>query len=180
MEFQILRATAKDIDTLDEIMRTVKNGMERPEWFIADDRAYIQEHIGHDPIAKKDFGFILKAITTIDGKEVIAGFFMVDFPGIGEKNLGHHLQMPEQELKRVAHMDSALVLPVYRGRKLQYRMIKEAERILQKETTYDIWMATIHPDNQYSLRNALAQGYQVVAEAMKYGGYPRYILKKEV
>lgn len=180
MEFQILRAVPKDIDTLDQIMHIVKDTMERPEWFIADDRAYIQKHIGHDPVSAEDIGFTLKAVTTVDGKAVIAGFLIVAFPGIGEKNLGHHLQMSEQDLKCVAHMDSALVLPAYRGHKLQYYMIEEAERILQKETSYHIWMATIHPDNWYSLRNALAHGYRIEAKAMKYGGYPRYILKKEV
>lgn len=180
MEFKIVRAVPDDVDTLDNIMRTVKDQMEHTEWFIADDRAYIEAHIGHEPISETDCGFILKAVTMVEEKETIAGFLMVAFPGIGEKNLGHHLQMPKEKLEKVAHMDSALVLPTFRGNRLQYRMIQTAEQILQEQTAYRICMATVHPQNRYSLQNALQNGYEIKAEALKYGGYPRYILLKSL
>lgn len=180
MEFEIVRAVPADADTLAEIMRTGKAGMEHPEWFIEDDEEYIKAHIGHIPILKEDCGFTLKAVTQADGREVLAGFFIVAFPGTGEKNLGHHIAMDEEHLAKVAHMDSVVILPQFRGHKLQYRLIAAAEELLRQETDYTIWMATVHPDNKYSLNNVQAHGYEVVAEALKYGGYRRYVLKKEI
>lgn len=180
MEFEIVRALPEDAEELAAIMRAGKAGMANPEWFIEDDAEYIREHIGHVPVSERDCGFTLKAVTQTDGKEVIAGFFIVAFPGMGEKNLGHHIAMDEEHLAKVAHMDSVVILPQYRGHRLQYRLIGKAEEILRKETDYTIWMATVHPDNKYSLENVQAHGYEVVAEALKYGGYRRYVLKKEI
>lgn len=180
MEFEIVRAVPEDAEEIAAIMKTGKAGMENPEWFIEDDAEYIREHIGHIPIAEKDCGFSLKAVTRVEDREVIAGFFMVDFPGIGVRNLGHHIELDEKSLAKVAHMDSVVILPQFRGHKLQYRLIACAEEILRQETDYTIWMATVHPDNKYSLSNVQAHGYEVIAEALKYGGYRRYVLKKEL
>jgi ribosomal protein S18 acetylase RimI-like enzyme len=93
--------------------------------------------------------------------------------------LSKGLPLTEENLVKVAHMDSVVILPQYRGYKLQYRLMEAAEDVLCRETEYSIWMATVHPDNKYSLGNVQAHGYEIVAEAMKYGGYPRYVLKKE-
>ena len=179
MEFEIKRALPKDADRLIAIMEEVTSGLSNPSWFIDDDGDYIREHVGHIPVAAEDCGFTLKAVCNQNGQEEIAGFFMVDFPGIGERNLGHHMALKEEQLLKVAHMDSVVILPQYRGYKLQYRLMEAAEELLCKETEYTIWMATVHPDNKYSLGNVQAHGYEIVAEAMKYGGYPRYVLKKE-
>ena len=107
----------------------------------------------------------------------IAGFFLIHIPGLTEKNLGRSLGLPAEELPAVAHMDSAAVLPAYRGNGLQARLLREAERRLAGGP-YSIWMSTVHPDNRYSLANMLAQGYQVAATMKKYGGLDRHILIK--
>lgn len=180
MEFKIVRAIPQDAEKLSQIMDQVSAGMDHPEWFVKDDLSYIKEHIGHAPLRGNDLGFILKAVANIDEQEQIAGFFMVAFPGLSEKNLGHHIFLSEKELLKVAHMDSVVILPQYRGHGLQYQLIAEAEKVITKESGYRILMATVHPDNKYSLGNVLAQGYEVAAEALKYGGYRRYIMKKEI
>lgn len=180
MEFEITRALPEDAEVLISIMKEVTAGLTNREWFIDDDADYIRAHIGHVPVLKGDCGFTLKAVTKVDDKEVIAGFFMVDFPGTGERNLGHHIGLEEVGLAKVAHMDSVVILPQFRGHKLQFRLMGAAEQILRRETDYTIWMATVHPDNTYSLSNVEAHGYEVVAEAVKYGGYHRYVLKKEI
>lgn len=180
MEFEIIRAVPLDASELASIMECVAAGMDNPEWFFKDDLTYITEHIGHVPLKSEDLGFILKAVTVVDGKEQIAGFFMAAFPGLSEKNLGHHIHLSESDLLKVAHMDSVVILPRFRGQGLQYRLIAKAEEVIAQETDYRILMATVHPDNKYSLKNVLAHGYEVAAEALKYGGYRRYILKKEI
>ncbi len=181
MEFDIRRAVPEDAAKLAEIMEAVAAGMERAEWFVQDDRAYMEAHIGSMPLSEEDQGFILKAVTwDAQGNAQIAGFFMVAFPGLTEKNLGHHIALGQEDLLKVAHMDSVVILPEFRGYGLQYQLMDKAEEVLRRETGYRIWMATVHPDNIYSLRNVQSHGYEVVAEAMKYGGYRRYILKKEI
>ena len=180
MEFDIIRAVPEDVPELARIMESVAAGMNNPEWFIQDDFAYITEHVGHVPVVGTDQGFILKAVARGDGQDKIAGFFMVAFPGIAEKNLGHHIGLEEKDLLRVAHMDSVVILPQFRGHGLQYKLIGKAEEVIAAETDYHILMATVHPDNKYSLNNVMAHGYEVAAEALKYGGYRRYIMKKEI
>lgn len=179
MQFEIIRAVPPDAEMLSNIIEAVTAGMEKPEWFISDDLPYIIEHIGSFPIVKSDQGFILKAVVGEEGKECIAGFFMVDFPGVTERNLGTYLNMSEQEQEQVAHMDSVVILPEYRGHGLQYKLMEAAERIIREETDYRILLATVHPDNKYSLRNALAHGFTVAAEVTKCT-YRRYIMRKEM
>lgn len=179
MEFQLIRAVPQDVEELACIMEAVTAGMNNPEWFMDDDLEYIAEHIGHVPLRKEDQGFIIKAVTNVDGQEKIAGFFMVAFPGNIEKNLGHHIGLEGAELLKVAHMDSVVILPQFRGYGLQSKLILAVENVILEETDYHILMATVHPDNKYSLNNMLKHGYEVAAEALKYGGFRRYIIKKE-
>lgn len=189
MEFKIVRAVPEDAEVLSKIMDFVAEGMPNPQWFIRDDLDFIKKHIGTEPVSDKDFGFILKAIPCRavenhlfydSAGEPIAGFFQVAFPGTGEKNLGHHLGYSIEELKKVAHMDSVVILPEYRGYGLQYRLMDESEQIIAKETAYCTLLTTVHPDNKYSLNNVMSRGYQVMAEVIKYGKYRRYVLKKEM
>ena len=81
---------------------------------------------------------------------------------------------------QVAHMDSVVILPEYRGHRLQYRLMEAAEKILLEETNYRILLATVHPDNIYSLQNVKARGFRVAAEVTAYQGLPRYIMRKDL
>ena len=40
--------------------------------------------------------------------------------------------------------------------------------------------ATVSPENQYSLNNALACGFTIAARREMYGGYDRYLLEKRI
>ena len=40
--------------------------------------------------------------------------------------------------------------------------------------------ATVSPQNQYSLHNALASGFAIVSRREMYGGHDRYLLAKEL
>ena len=181
MLFDVIRAVPEDVAALAEIMELVALGMEHREWFVQDDGAYIAEHIGNNPIFGTDKGFTLKAVTKDwQGREQLASFFLVDFPGLAQKNLGHYIGLGQEDLLRVAHMDSVAILPEFRGHGLQQLLIRKAEAFLRAETEYRILMATVHPDNIYSLRNVKELGYEVAAEADMYGGYHRYIMKKEI
>ena len=119
-------------------------------------------------------------IKTVLTLEEIAGFLMVDFPGIDAHNLGTYLSMSDAQLAKVAHMDSVVILPKYRGNGLQHKLVETAERIIKKETDYRILLATVHPENVYSLRNATDRGFRAAKEVTAYGTYQRYVMIKEI
>ncbi len=168
-KFLIRRAAASDIEGIMRVMETAKK-LAAFGWFISDDRDYVEEHI-----EKK--GFIVTAQTE---KGETAGFFMVDFPGETKRNLGSYLGLQGKELNQVVHMDSAAVLPKYRGNHLQELMMKEAEKILDDKKQYRYRMGTVHPENSYSLNNIKKRGYTILTTVEKYGGLPRHVMWKKI
>lgn len=171
MEFNIEKASQEDACLFAEIILKVWEEMEQKEWFVADAPDYTREKL----LEGKGMGY--KAVEAENGMP--AGVFLVTIPGESEENLGNDLGMPLSERQKVAHMETAVVLSRYRGNHLQYRMMQEGEGDL-RQRGYRYLMCTIHPENTYSLSNALKQGYQIMATKEKYGGYLRHILLKNI
>ena len=166
--FIIRRAVSQDVDELESIMEVAKQTVKKPEWFVADDRSWLESHIENQ-------GFTMAAEAQ-DGK--LAGFFIVAFPDEGEKNLGHELKFVPEKLCLTAHMDSAAVRPEYRGHHLQGRLLEAAERELCSYP-YEYLFCTVHPENYASLHTMLNHDYVVIATKKKYHGYLRHILYKK-
>lgn len=165
--FSFQKATQSDVDAIMHIMNTAKSQAESG-WFVADDETYVREHI-------EEKGFVMLA--RAEHGEA-AGFFMIHIPGMGMDNLGRELGFSEKELSSVVHMDSAAVLPAFRGHRLQLRLLQAAEKELSRYPQYRYFLCTVHPDNQYSLHNMEQNGYQQVKTTKKYGGLTRHILMK--
>lgn len=75
-------------------------------------------------------------------------------------------------------IDSIMISENYRGRGLQRKILNYLE-IRAKELNVDSLVATVHPDNIYSLNNFLVEGYQIINRLKIHGG-PRCIVYKEV
>ena len=165
MNIQIRKIGVNEVNKYLEFLREIRARMEQEEWFFLDPEEEVQ-------------GMMAEGIMDIwlaeDGERT-GGVFSVVYPGLREFNLGYDLGLPEPELNRVVHMDTAAVHPDYRGQGLQYRMMKLAEEELRGR----ILMCTIHPDNHYSLKNVLKQGYTIEKTTNKYGSV-RHILRKEL
>lgn len=71
------------------------------------------------------------------------------------------------------------VLEDYRGMGLQTKMLLKSEEIL-KNTKYKKFIATVHPDNKYSLNNMLKNGYKIAMTTQLYGGLDRCIIVKNM
>lgn len=147
---------------MDQAVSSDRNG-----WYVDDDADFIEAHIRRE-------GYTLKCM--VNG--VMAGFLIIRHPEMAEDNLAVYLNLPMERRMKTAHMESVSVLPAFRGYGIQTRLLQTAAR-MEKQHGYLDLMATVHPDNRYSLENFLKEGYRIVAEDRKYGGYDRVILHKD-
>lgn len=168
MEFCIRNAGCADVSGIMKVMEEARTTTLHGEWFVADDENFVRDHL-------EENGFIVVAETQ-EGE--IAGFFLVKYPCL-EENLGTYLDYTEEELKKVAVMDSAAVAGSYRGNRLQEKMLKAAEKQIDKKR-FCYLMCTVHPDNRYSLSNMERNGYIIRKKILCYGGLSRYILEKTI
>jgi ribosomal protein S18 acetylase RimI-like enzyme len=155
-----------DTEIISQIMEDVNKEINTSTIFVKDSKDFIEDHID-----KK--GFIIKAIYN----NKIIGFLIVRVPKLAEDNLGREVDMSQDELKKVAHIESVAVVPKHRGKRLQHKMIQYAESIIKKRGLHTA-MATVSPKNKYSLINFLKHDYQVIKMKKKYGGVTRLILIK--
>ena len=169
-EFLIRPATCEDLDGIMAVMESAKADTGPKGWFVADEADFIKSHI-------KEAGFIMVA-EPIGSRKQIAAFFAVHIPGAGKENLGRDAGFTGPQLFGAAHMESAAVLPEYRGHGLQGRLLEEAEARLQG-MGFRYLFATVHPDNGASLHTMKKHGYKILVTKEKYGGLLRHVLKKK-
>jgi len=79
----------------------------------------------------------------------------------------------------VLTFDGVLVLPDYRGYGIQRLFLDFAEEKARRLGAMHI-LATVAPQNPHSRRNFEKQGFSVIKEYKKYGGYPRLLVCKSV
>lgn len=168
MTFQFSLATETDLPEIMEIMAETKSLLSTPDWFVEDEAESVLSVI-------RGQGFAIAARTE---EGTMAGFFIVRKPK-PEENLGQYLSYSEAQLNKVLLMDSTAVRLPYRGYKLQKQMVLAAEAHITSEKPYYL-LCTVHPDNQYSLSNMCACGYQIRASVRCYGGLPRLVLEKRI
>ena len=168
MHFKIKRADEEDLHLIMDIMTECRNAVENKEWFVADDEAYVKEHLSGK-------GFAVLARTDA---EKAAGFFLVKYLD-QEDELTCALGYDKKKTEQTAVMDSACVKVEYRGYSLQRKMQEEAEKMLDKNK-YHFLICTVHPDNLASLKSMQKNGFHIRKKKKCYGGYVRYILEKEL
>lgn len=167
-EVKIEYATLDDLAAIMQIMHTALGLVEDKSWYAVDGEEFVGKCI-------EGQGFTLKAV--VEGK--IAGFLTIRYPWKEEDNLGDYIGLSEEEKMFVAHMESAAVLPEYRGLRIQNQLMAKGFELL-KETDYKYVMGTAHPDNVFSVNNFLKLGYEIVADVKKYGGLRRYVFNQTI
>ncbi|MCD8023161.1 MAG: GNAT family N-acetyltransferase [Lachnospiraceae bacterium] len=120
-------------------------------------------------------GLAYKALEAKSG--TLAGIFTVAFPGDSPKSLGWDIGFDAARCRQTAHMDTAAVLPKYRGHQLQYHLMQTAEQELRR-MGFRYLAATVYPKNHASKNTMLRQGYQVMITKEKYGGHLRDVMLK--
>ncbi|MCC8101465.1 MAG: GNAT family N-acetyltransferase [Clostridiales bacterium] len=201
MDFRIEKAAPSDAEAIAAVIQTCYDTLEQKEWYVPDNADYIRDLLASPqiydetgnpvpqdsalptpPQAYKEtlpgnalHGTAYKAIS-MDNSE-LAGIFTVAFPGDSPKNMGYDIGFCPEQCRRLAHMDSAAVLPKFRGFQLQYRLMTAAEEELRR-MGFRYLAATVHPDNHASKGTMLRLGYQVMATKEKYNGTLRHIMLK--
>jgi len=179
--FSIGFAKISDAPDVFEIMEEVHKNMEHQEFYVIEDYNYVSNHISEN-------GF---TVLSILDKIKIAGFLIVRFPKDEEYNLGTYMGLNDEELKQVAIMESAAVLPAFRGYSLQKKMLKFAEEQIKKSNQSDqsagrkskprrYLMSTVAPQNAASLGSMEKLGYKIICQKTMYGGYDRYVMCKKI
>lgn len=168
MDLEIRKGTVEDTEKLICLLREVRENMDHPEWFYLDPAEDVRRMMSDGT---------MQLWVAMDGERMAA---VVDFliPGMQEFNYGYDLGFSEDLLLRVINMDNAAVRPEYRGLGLQRKLMQEAERSLYG-TGEKVLLCTIHPENRFSLQNALKEGYEIQKRLPKYGTV-RYILRKNI
>jgi len=165
---------ADDADLLD--ICALMDEIDAGDWYYKDEKDFIKEHF-----TKR--GFILKAETGNYSESELAGFFLIRFPMLDADNLGTYLEQVGEQYKpeQIVHMESVAVKRGYNGLGIMSRLMDAClEKIAKDYPNCKYAMATVHPDNRYSLENFLKAGFAVITETNKYNNSPRKILYKKI
>lgn len=168
-EIMLRTAQIEDAEAIHSIMQKVYDLLDDKTIYVCDDLEYVTEHI-------EERGLGVVAINS--DKNIIASFIL-RYPNDSEDNLGRDIGLSEDELNSVVHMETAVVLPEYRGKGIQKLMLDYAEKLINKND-YNIFMATVSPDNPASYKTFEKAGYKHVLTKEKYGGLKRRIYLKRV
>ena len=109
--------------------------------------------------------------------ETLAAYGLFLLCGLSEENYAWHLGFPQERIPLWANMDTIVVHPDYRGNGLETALLYRMEALCPPEIQG--FCCTISPNNPHSLESARRAGYVPMQRASMYGGYDRWILKKE-
>lgn len=164
MDVTIRKGTPAELEVFLAFTHQVQDAMAQRDWFALDPDGELRELT-----AAGDVEFWLAY-----ARDRLAAVFSTIRPGLRDWNLGHEIGLGEKDLERVVHMDTAAVHPDFRGLGLQRRLMAHAEQTLRGR----ILLCTIHPENRFSLQNALRLGYRIEKHIGRYGSV-RYVLRKD-
>ena len=162
----VRRCGPADAAAVYALQNEVRAAMPHPEQFVPDTRENITAYLAHD-----------LCLGVFDG-ERLGAYFILRYCGQSEHNYAAFLGIPQAEWDHWANADSAVVHPDWRGNGLQRKLLEAALPLLRAGIVGI--GATVSPENQYSLRNALACGFTIAARREMYGGYDRYLLEKRI
>lgn len=162
----VRRCDPADAAAFFALQNEVRAAMPHPEQFVPDTQENITAYLAHD-----------LCLGVFDGKR-LGAYFILRYCGQNEHNYAAFLGVPQAEWDHWANADSAVVHPDWRGNGLQRKLLEAALPLLRPGIVGI--GATVSPENQYSLRNALACGFTIAARRKMYGGYDRYLLEKRI
>ncbi len=168
MDIVIRKGGMQDTEKVIQFLREIRAGMPNQEWFCLDEPEDVRKMMADGTMQ----------LWVAEDADRLVAIFDIHIPGLSGFNYGYDLGFEESQLMRVVNLDTAAVHPDYRGLGLQRRMMQIVERSLAGEGE-KILLCTIHPENRFSLENALKMGYAIQKKIPKYDSV-RYVLRKDI
>ena len=168
-QYEMGYLSMKHIDQVLALQQVVYESMDDQQKFVPDPREFFEE------------------VALQEGKGRMIGVFVegemiaarsISFPGLSYENLGWELQLEEEDLKRVCHLEASMVRADFRGNHLQSVMLKPTINYLQ-QAGYCMILCTISPFNYPSLKNVMDAGLlirDVKVRGGVYGNKLRFLL----
>lgn len=125
-----------------------------------------------------NYPYYIVGVKTLDENKLIAVGIYVNI-GLNPHNYGYDLEYSDSDILKTSQIQSVLVLPQFRGNKLQILICEKLVDIAINNGDKFI-TATVAPTNPYSLNSFLKLGFTNEKEKLKYGGLRRYILSKKL
>ena len=167
--FHIRRGTPEDLDNVMTLQQTILDALDNKDLY-----APLTEEETLESL-EKDYSYF-----AIAENGDIAGFstLIPNTTPDKNRNYGHHFDYDDEHLSRTASLDSTMVAPEYRGHGLQrlFNKIRIGQAIELGATE---GLSSISPQNPYSYNNFLILNFEIVDRRELYGGYDRYLLRKE-
>lgn len=120
-----------------------------------------------------------RSVIGVTAEEELIAFSIIRIPGLADDSLGKDLNMREEELIKVAHLQAAAVHPAYRGNGLQRKLTSAHLRVIE-DMGYEHVCCTVSPKNPVSLANYLSCGLMIEGLRPKMQGWWRFILHKNI
>jgi len=167
-EFSFRHAVSQDTDEIYNLMQTIYNELDDKSIFVCDSLRHVRDMLTGNG----------SGIVALNSVNEMIGCFLCEYPGNSEDNLGRDIMLPESALDSVVHAETAVVLSKYRGNSLQARMLRLAEKLIDKKK-YHYLLATVSPDNPASFKTLETNGFRHIMTKEKYGGFFRRIYCKK-
>ncbi len=164
-------AEPKDAEKVHNLMVKVLSLLIDKSIYVCEDFDFVKQQI------ETDSGFALCACD-VNNDEII-GVFLCHYPKLADYNIGRDIGLDDNALFQVVHMETAAVLPEYRGQGLQVEMFKFAETIIDKGKYHHL-LGLVSPYNPPSIKSFEKSGYIQVITKEKYDGRLRHIYHKIV
>lgn len=165
--FLIKQATSEDAEEIYKVMQTVHSRLVDKSTYVCDRWEDVKAMLTENGLG----------VVALNREQKMVGCLLCKYPGDSQENLGRDIRLPEPELVKVVHAESAVVLEEYRGNSLQSKMLQAAERLIDKEK-YRFLIATVSPDNPASFKTLEQNGFQYIVTKEKYGGLLRRVYRK--
>ena len=164
------RLYVEDLPMIERIQQTVTDSL--PE------KATLQ------PLTTEEFLFILNERGLLVGafaEDRLIGFRALLIPEIDGEHLGWDIGLAEEDLPKVIYQEISVVLPEYRGNRLQQKLAEVIMKELpQLDKDYRYVCCTVAPMNIPSLKDKFSQNMHIAALKEKYGTMKRYVLMKDL
>lgn len=164
-DLEIRPCEETELDKVMLLQEKIYKNMEQKDWFALASRDENRQFMKEPNV-----------ILGVYDKDRLAAYGSIGFLGDSPVNLGWDLGWTQEKVHRCAVLDAIIVAPEYRGLGLQWELIRRCVKHAMEKKPGCIVLATVSPDNIYSLRNVQAEGFEILARKEKYGGKERYIL----